>query len=102
MVSETPRTYDQATQRLIDDLERKPASFFRDELLRAARRLRFHDYESTFAAPKIELIRRLSGARFDDLANKARNGDYDQDEQAAEEWARSPAGRRLLAEFRMK
>jgi len=67
---------------LVDDLLTKPASPLRDAIIRRAKRGHYHDLETTVATPKMELDYDLRQAGFNDLADKARAGDYD------DEWIR--------------
>lgn len=91
--------YDPGTQKLVDDLRAKPQSFNRDELVRWTRRYHFHDYKSQHSGPKIVLVAKLTAAGFLDLADKARQGEYDQGKADADEWATSPEGRGVFKQF---
>lgn len=68
------------TPGLIADLNRKPPSSFRTELLGNARAGLYHDYESPLPAPKLRLITDLERYGFKDLARNARRGEYGGDE----------------------
>ena len=65
------------TDKLIYDLGRKPPNALRDELLRWAREGRYHDFKSSIPFPKIELVQDLTQYGYDDLARKAKRGEYD-------------------------
>lgn len=80
---------DAATQRLLDDLRAKPDCFDQRELVRAAERLRFHDYKSQHETPKFLLIQRLLRAGYTDLAALAKSGRYDQGREESSEWAQT-------------
>lgn len=85
---------DAGTQRLVDDLLAKPQSFDRDEILRRARKRRYHAYRSSDAMPAITLIRHLKGAGFEDLAQRAAEDLYDQDADEGRKWEEgTPEGR---------
>ena len=61
---------------------------------------RYDDFESVSATPSIDLVRALSLAGRTDLADRARQGEWDATPEEAEEWARSPEGQRTLADLR--
>lgn len=88
---------DAATLLLLEHLRDKPQSFARDELVRAAERGRFHDFLSKDSTPKVLLRHKLLSAGFGDLAQKCVDGAYDQDREAARQWAESPEGVSLQA-----
>lgn len=60
------------------------------EVLKRAQRGYYHDYETSIATPKIALDRDLREMGLIDLADKVRNGDYD------EPWPGGKAKSRLL------
>lgn len=91
--------YDKGTQALLDDLALAPQSFARDEILRRARRFKYHDYKADSATPQLLLIKHLTDAGLKDLAKNVVDGKYDQGKDAADEWANSAEGRELFAEF---
>lgn len=88
-----------SSAKLVTDLEQKPRSFDRDELIRAAKRNRFHDFLSQSATPIYDLVGRLQRLGYDDLAQKAMNGEYDATKEEADAWAASPEGQRTFAEL---
>lgn len=64
---------------LVVALREKPQSDDRDKLINMARRGEFHDYKNRrFAAPKVELLKRLRAAGYDDLAQRVIDGAYDE------------------------
>lgn len=78
---------------LVAELRKKPQSDTRDKLINMARRGEFHDYKNKrFAAPKVELVKRLRTAGYDDLAQQVINGAYDEvadaddDAQMKQDW----------------
>lgn len=48
------------------------------EVLKRARHGHYHDFETTIATPKIALDRDLREMGLIDIADKVRNGDYDE------------------------
>ncbi len=60
------------------------------EVLARAQRGHYHDFEITIATPKMALDRDLREMGLIDLADKVRNGDYD------EEWPGGKSTSRLL------
>ena len=74
------------SDKLIDALLRKPPSAFRAELVKNALLGRYHDFKSTLATPKVQLVADLKRYGFDDLARRAMRGEYD-DEPDAEDTA---------------
>ena len=90
---------DRGTAHLVEDLQQKPQSFTRDELIARARKLRYHDFNSPYAAPTCVLVKHLTLAGFADLAERVLDGRYD---QAATEWKawaeETEEGRQLTAE----
>ena len=63
--------------KLVEDLQKKPASPHRDGLIRKAKSGHYHDFESPLSAPKMQLIHDLEKVRFKDIAAQVRAGDYD-------------------------
>lgn len=64
---------------LISDLNAKPQSVIRDKIIRTAQRNRYSDFGSCWATPALLLVEHLRRAGFDDMVQKALNGDYDHD-----------------------
>jgi len=89
---------DSGTRALIDDLLAKPRSFARDEILRRARRLRYHSFKGVYAMPEVELVRHLNAAGFADLATNVTQGKYDQPPDEGRRWAEeTEEGRAMMA-----
>lgn len=65
------------TDKLVEDLLRKPPSSLRSELVRNAMMGRYHDFKSTLAAPKVQLVADLQRYGYDDLARRAMRGEYE-------------------------
>jgi hypothetical protein len=88
-----------STKTLIADLELKPASFARDEMIRRARRNKYHDFlgdEAFNIHMIVEHARRLG---YDDIAQQAIDGKYDATKEEADAWAASPEGQETFAEL---
>ena len=67
----------QSKTKLVADLQEKPQSLHRDRLIRKARSGHYHVDHSPLGSPKMQLIADLVKARFVDIAEKVRAGDYD-------------------------
>jgi len=80
---------DEGTQRLVDDLMQKPRSFDRDEILRRAKRFKYHDYKADHPTPEILLARHLIAAGYRDLAVRCAEGRYQQGKEEADAWLAS-------------
>ncbi len=61
----------------IKDLNNKPESPEKKQLLKKAHEKHYHDFESQFAAPKVQLIYDLSKLGYQDMMQKVKEGDYD-------------------------
>lgn len=88
-----------STRVLIADLEAKPQSFDRDEMIRRARRNKYHDFlgDETFNIHMlVEHARRLG---YEDIALQAIDGKYDATHEEAEAWAGSSEGQETFAEL---
>ena len=70
---------------LVEDLWKKPYSLKRAEIEKRAKRGDYHDFDSSLATPKIALVNDLRAAGFDDLAQKAVDGDYDDERPSVEQ-----------------
>lgn len=66
------------TTDLVLDLLKKPPSEARDALIRKARGGKYHCWMSPSDTPKVQAIIELSKAGFIHLADKVRNGEYDE------------------------
>lgn len=92
--SEAP--LDIGTQALVDDLMTKPQSFDRDEIIRRAKRFRYHDYKSDDAMCSVTLIKHLARAGFRDLAENAMADKYAQKADARLEYEQTPEGKEAI------
>jgi hypothetical protein len=93
------REYDSGTQKLLDDLYAKPRSFDRDEIIRRAKKLRYHSYKSEDAMNTVTLIKHLAAAGYDDLAKNAMDDKYEQDAEESRRWAEeTEEGRQMTRE----
>lgn len=89
---------DAGTQRLVDDLRAKPASFDRDEIIRRAERYQYHSYRSDDPMCTVTLIKHLGRAGFRDLAELAMQDRYEQGKEESDKWAEETAeGRAFTA-----
>lgn len=70
---------------LVEDLWRKPYSLKRAQIERDAKRGRYHDFETELATPKVQLVADLRAAGFEDLAQKAIDGAYDDERPSVEQ-----------------
>lgn len=70
---------------LLEDLWKKPHSLARMEIITRAKRGYYHDFDTTIATPKVQLVADLNAAGFDDLAQKAMDGDYDDEHPSVEQ-----------------
>lgn len=87
---------DIGTQALVDDLLLKPQSFSRDEIIRRAKRFRYHDYKSKDEMCSVTLIKHLAAAGFRDLAQNAMDDKYAQKSDARLEYERTPEGQEAI------
>ena len=74
-----PWTTDQENcwNEFISDLENKPDSQFKTQILSRAKSKLYHDFESEHATPKYLLVQDLDKIGFNGMKKKAMNGDYD-------------------------
>ena len=56
----------------------------------------YDDYKTTIATPIVRLCQDCTDAGLTDLADRARNGEFDATRYEAEEWAKSPEAQELL------
>lgn len=92
-------TFDAGTQRLIDDLLEKPQSFTRDELIAKVKRGWYHDFKSPFATPEGVLVKHLTIAGFEDLAERVLDDRYSQNGTGeSDKWAEETEEGRQSAE----
>lgn len=63
--------------KLIADIEAKPAVGLRDEMLRHVRAFEYHDFKTNKPFPKMALVVDLRLLGYEDLAGKAMDGVYD-------------------------
>lgn len=83
-------------QRLADAIrEAKPDAV---ELIEAALRGEFDDFESFSPTPQLDLIQALTEAGLNELATRAREGDFDGTQAEAEAWF-AAEGKALMNEF---
>lgn len=80
------------TERLAQTLD--GAGLF--ELARRAREGCYDEYESQSATPIVDLVTALRAAGRDDLAPRARAGEWDSTGEEADAWAESADGQRVL------
>ena len=59
------------------DLDKKPDTDARDTIMKRAHSKDYHDFESQFCFPKVELVGNLRQAGYNDMINKLLHGDYD-------------------------
>lgn len=88
-----------STAVLVADLETKPKTFDRDEMIRRARRNKYHDFLSDNALNSIALVQHLDRLGYKDLAENAKQGKYDATREESDEWAKTPEGQATFAEF---
>lgn len=88
-----------STAILVQDLQKLPQSFDRDEFIRAAARNKYHDFLGESAFNMNELVARARKCGFEDIAQNAMNGRYDATKEEGDDWARSPEGRSVFAEL---
>lgn len=73
---------------LLEDLRKKPRDIKRDLIMSLASAGHYHDFDTKLGAPKMQLVKDLRAAGFEDLALKTINGAYDDEyptpEQAEE------------------
>jgi len=73
---------------LLEDLRKKPHDLKRALILNLASAGHYHDFDTKLEAPKMQLVKDLRAAGFEDLAIKTINGAYDDEyptpEQAEE------------------
>ncbi len=70
---------------LVLDLQEKPQSLVRDRLIARALAGFYHDFDSNLPGPKVTLVAELSAAGYDDLAEKVKSGDYDDEAPTLEQ-----------------
>lgn len=70
---------------LVEDLWKKPYSLKRKYIEDRAKAGVYHDYETDLAAPKMTLAQDLTAAGFSDLAEKVRDGAYDDESPSVEQ-----------------
>ncbi len=74
-----PREWPQGDTKttLVADLEQKPEGPLRNRLIARAKAGHYHDFDTPLAMPKVTLYKELLGLGYDDLAQKVRDGGYD-------------------------
>lgn len=70
---------------LVDDLRKKPWSLKREYVLQRALKGVYHDFDTELVTPKIQLVADLRQAGYEDLAQQAVNGAYDDEEPTVEQ-----------------
>ena len=70
---------------LVSDLQAKPKSTERDYLIILARSGYYHDFQTELAAPKIQLAVDLMKVGYPDLAEKVKQGAYDDEVPTVEQ-----------------
>lgn len=73
------------TKELIEDLWKKPYSLKRKYIEDRAKAGVYHDFDTELELPKIQLVTDLRAAGFEDLAQKALDGAYDDERPTAEQ-----------------
>jgi hypothetical protein len=69
---------------LIADLMKKPRDAFRDQLIANAHAGLYHDFKTTLATPKVQLVSDLTRYGYRDLARKTIRGEYDDNPDAGD------------------
>ena len=64
-------------EKLIDAIKAKPDTFLRNEMLKHVEAFEYHDFKSDKAFPKIQLVYDLNLLGYEDLADLAMNGKFD-------------------------
>ena len=59
----------------------------------------YDDYKSPHAAPIMTLVFDAQSVGLKDIAERAKDGEFDAQKWEADEWAQSPEGRATFAEF---
>lgn len=96
----TEPEYDSGTATLIADLEAAAPSYWRDEILKRAKKRRYHCFSETgYDLPKVMLVKHLEGAGLRALADAAKNGRYDQPSEEATKWAQTDEAKRVFAQL---
>ena len=67
-----------------------------------ARAGHYDDYKSSLATPYIQLVLDASGVGLVDIAERARNGEWDAQKWESDEWAASAEGQETLAALPVK
>jgi len=98
-LSDKDRELPRCTQALLLDLMAKPLSAAREDLIRWARKHRYHDYLSEHATPCVQLVHDLTAAGYADLAAKAAAGAYDAGKEDAEAWMQSPEAQKIARDL---
>lgn len=88
-----------STAILVADLEAKPQSFDRDEMIRRAKRNKYHDFLSDTALNIQLLVQHLQRLGYRDLVLAAKDGKYDATREEADAWSQTPEAREVMAEF---
>jgi hypothetical protein len=70
---------------LVIDLQGKPQSLLRDRIIARALSGLYHDFDSPLETPKMELVEELRQAGYADLAQKVKDGDYDDETPTLEQ-----------------
>lgn len=70
---------------LVKDLQEKPPSPERDEIVLKAQAGEYHDFDSPHVAPKIQCAQDLKDADFMDLVAKVVEGAYDDEQPSVEQ-----------------
>lgn len=70
---------------LVQDLENTTPTLERDEIIQKARAGYYHDFESPYATPKMQLHMDLLAAGLKDIDQQMQNGDYDDESPSPEE-----------------
>lgn len=86
------------TERLANALKEKKDSRLSD-MIAKARAGYYDDFKSELATPCLQLVADLKALGLDDLADRAKNGEFDATLEESERWFNSPEGveaRRLL------
>ena len=69
------------------------------DMERKARAFAYDDYKSESATPCIDLVNDLIDAGRQDLAERAKNGEWDATPEESDAWAASPDGQATLAQL---
>lgn len=86
-----------STKILVADLELKPKSFDRDEMIRRARRNKYHDFLGDDALNIQMLVAHARRLGYEDIAQQAIEGKYDATREEAEAWRNSADGQETFA-----